>query len=249
MHAIKPSTHRPIAMVLKALGVVIVTALIAGCGTTSALKAQTPEVLARIGGLIFTDAQTHAELTLPRIGTVTPPLPAFPPGQPTPICLLGLTQEEASELAGFGVQVPRDVPEPDWEAIYRPAWGQLKRVSWQIYQIPGGIEVRCDCFRFHSVVIQQLSMGQSRTQEFPISSAEATVVEVLGLEGIWIEDAPTGIIGGGGSAWSLTDEDIDWQLAFTNILAWEEDGISYVIIGDDELTFDDLLLVAEALEE
>ena len=68
-----------------------------------------------------------------------------------------------------------------------------------------------------------------------------------GSKGYWIEDAPTSLVGGGGSAWSLTEDDIVWQISYENFLVWEEKGILYMISGSDELSLEDFYLVAESL--
>jgi hypothetical protein len=47
--------------------------------------------------------------------------------------------------------------------------------------------------------------------------------------------------------WSLTEEDIVWQISYENFLVWEENGILYMISGSDELSLEDFVLVADSL--
>jgi len=70
---------------------------------------------------------------------------------------------------------------------------------------------------------------------------------VRNTKGYYIEDAPTAITGGGGSAWDLTQDDVVWQVTEENFLIWEEGGILYIIRGSDELGLSDFLAVANAL--
>lgn len=69
---------------------------------------------------------------------------------------------------------------------------------------------------------------------------------VRGRTGYYIEDAATEITGGGGSV-SHPDQNPIWQLDYENLLIWEEEGILYVIRGDDKLKLDDLLAIAASL--
>jgi hypothetical protein len=203
------------------------------------LRAWAQEVLARIGHLLITDAPTHAERVLPTIQTGLPDRPKGP-------LLESLSQEEANRRVGFTVLVPRDVPESAWEEGYRPAWGAPKEVTWDIFEMPHGVIVRCDCFRWHHVHILQYKLMNEQSLEFPVGDAEVVEVTVRDQAGYWIEEAPTGIVGGGGSTLHGM-QDLVWGLAYDNILAWEEEGVVYVIMGDDELSLDDLLMVAEHL--
>lgn len=219
---------------------------IVACAVSPTLRARTKEVLIQIGHLIFTNEPTNAQKSLPYIGT-TRPTPVIDetvePHRWDP-----LTQEEASRMAGFTVLVPGDVPEQEWEKAFRPEWGNPKKISWQIYESPaGGIYVMCDCFRFHQVIIRQQRSNNIELEEFAIADAHVTAVIVRGSEGYWIEDAPTSLVGGGGSIWSLTQDDIVWQISYENILAWEENGILYLISGSDELSLEDFILIAESL--
>jgi hypothetical protein len=43
---------------------------------------------------------------------------------------------------------------------------------------------------------------------FLLGKLKAQRWRVRGHRGYWIEDAPIGLIGGGGSTWNLTEEDI-----------------------------------------
>ena len=65
--------------------------------------------------------------------------------------------------------------------------------------------------------------------------------------GYRVEDAPTSLVGGGGSAWSLAEDDIVWQISYENFPVREENRILYLISGSDELSLEDFYLVAESL--
>ena len=223
----------------------IVTFIVA-CAVSPTLRARTSEVLIQIGHLVFTDDPTDAQKALPYIDTLRPTPVIEETGEPHR--WVPLTQEEASRLVGFQVLVPHDVPEQEWEKAFRPEWGNPKEISWFIYGSPaGGIYVMCDCFRFHQVIIRQQRIKDVALEEFAIADAQATEVAVRGSMGYWIEDAPTSLVGGGGSMWSLTEEDIVWQISYENYLVWEENGILYMISGSDELSLEDFYLVAESL--
>jgi hypothetical protein len=118
--------------------------------------------------------------------------------------------------------------------------------SWDIYERPNGVAVAGTYNRWYSVHILQLKLAGEKGEELSIGSADVDKVTVRGGTGYWIEGAATSIIGGGGSVFQSI-KDIDWHLAHNNILAWEEEGIVYVIIGDDELSLDDLTTIAESL--
>ena len=223
----------------------IVTFVVA-CAVSPTLRARTKEVLVQIGHLVFTDNPTDAQKALPYIDTSRPTPVIDETGEPHR--WVPLTQEEASRLVGFQVLVPHDVPEQEWEKVFRPEWGNPKKISWEIYESPaGGIYVMCDCFRFHQVIIRQQRIKDVALEEFAIADAQATEVTIRGSMGYWIEDAPTSLVGGGGSAWSLTEDDIVWQISYENFLVWEENGILYMLSGSDELSLEDFNLVAESL--
>lgn len=221
-------------------------AFVVACAVSPTLRARTKEVLLQIGHLVFTREPTNAQQAEPYFNT---PMPT-PVIEETrdPQRWAPLTQKEASNLVGFQVLVPRSVPEQEWERAFRPEWGNPKKVSWTIYEAPaGGIYVHCDCFRFHFVAIRQQRVEEGRLEEIAVADAQIREVELRGSRGYWIEDAPTGIVGGGGSIWSLTEDDIVWQISNQNYLVWEENGIVYRISGSDELSLEDYLLVANSL--
>jgi len=223
----------------------IVTFIVA-CAVSPTLRARTKEVFIQIGHLVFTNNPTDAQQALPYKDTLRPTPVIEETGEPHR--WVPLTQEEASRLVGFQVLVPHDVPEQEWEKAFRPEWGNPKKISWEIYESPaGGIYVKCDCFRFHQVIIRQQRIKEVALEEFAIADAQATEVTVRGSKGYWIEDAPTSLVGGGGSAWSLTEDDIVWQISYENFLVWEENGILYMISGSDELSLKDFYLVANSL--
>lgn len=239
----KKTSLRKVAAVGTLLPIVI---FIVACAVSPTLRANTKEVLIQIGNLIFTNEPTDAQQALPYIDTPRPTPVRDETGEPHR--WVPLTQEDASRLAGFQVLVPHDVPEQEWEKAFRPEWGNLKEISWEIYESPaGGIYVRCDCFRFHQVNIWQQRSKNVGLEEFAIADAQVTDVTVRGSKGYWIEDAPTSLVGGGGSMWSLTEEDIVWQISYENFLVWEENGILYMIRGSDELSLEDFVLVADSL--
>lgn len=222
----------------------IVTFIVA-CAVSPTLRARTKGVLIQ---LVFTDDPTDAQKALPYIDTPRPTPMIEETGEPHR--LVPLTQDEASRLEGFQVLVPHDVPEQEWEKAFRPEWGNPKKISWEIYVSPaGGIYVMCDCFRFHQVIIRQQRSNNIELEEFAIADAQVAEVTVRGSKGYWIEDAPTSLVGGGGSAWNLTEDDIVWQISYENFLVWEENGILYMISGSDELSLEDFLLVAESLAQ
>ena len=245
----KPRTtpKKPSLRKVAAVGALLpIVTFVVACAVSPTLRARTKEVLIQIGHLVFTDDPTDAQRALPYIDTLRPTPVIDETGEPHR--WVPLTQEEASRLVGFQVLVPHDVPEQEWEKVFRPEWGNPKKISWEIYESPaGGIYVKCDCFRFHQVIIRQQRIKKVALEEFAIADAQATEVTVRGSKGYWIEDAPTSLVGGGGSAWSLTEDDIVWQISHENLLVWEENGILYMISGSDELSLEDFLLVAESL--
>jgi len=232
---------------LLALGLLLpIAAFIVACAVSPTIRTRTREVLLQIGNLIFTNKPTNAQRAEPYMNTPWP----TPLIEETidPQRWAALTQEDANRLVGFQVLVPHDVPEQEWEKAFRPDWGNPKEISWEIYESPaGGIYVLCDCFRFHQVAIGQQRVEEGKLEEFAVADAQLSEVQVRGTRGYWIVDAPTGIVGGGGSAWSLTRDDIVWQVSQENYLVWVENGILYMISGSDELSLDDFQLVAESL--
>ena len=238
----KPSLRK--AAAVGALLTIVI--FIVACAVSPTLRTRTKEILIQIGNLIFTNEPTDAQLALPYKDAIRPTPVIDETGEPHR--WVPLTQEDASGLVGFQVLVPHDVPEQEWEKVFRPEWGNPKKISWEIYESPaGGIYVMCDCFRFHQVIIRQQRIKEVALEEFAIADAQATEVTVRGSKGYWIEDAPTSLVGGGGSAWSLTEDDIVWQISYENFLVWEENGILYMLSGSDELSLEDFLLVAESL--
>ena len=239
----KKTSLRKAAAVGAILPIVI---FIVACAVSPTLRTRTKEVLVQIGHLVFTDNPTDAQQALPYINTPRPTHLIEETGEPHR--WVPLTQEEASRLVGFNVIVPHDVPEQEWEKAYRPEWGNPKEISWEIYESPaGGIYVLCDCFRFHHVSIWQQRSKEVELEEFAIADAQVTEVTVRGSMGYWIEDAPTCLVGGGGSIWSLTEEDISWQISYENFLVWETNAILYMISGSDEISLEDFVLVANSL--
>jgi len=232
---------------LVTLGLLVSIAIyIVACAVSPTIKTQTKKVLFQIGHLLFTNEITNAQKAEPYLNTPRP-TPRIEETIEHQVWIQ-LSQEDASREVGFQVLVPHDVPEQEWERAFRPEWGNIKKISWEIYKSPeGGINVFCDCFRFHSVTILQQKAIRGYLDEFAIDNAQVREVEVRGVRGYWVEDAPTGIIGGGGSIWSLTEDDIVWQVTFENYLVWEENGILFMISGSDELNLEDFQLVAESL--
>ncbi|MGB2895140.1 MAG: hypothetical protein WBB65_03110 [Anaerolineales bacterium] len=234
---------RKIAAVGALLPIVI---FIVACAVSPTLRARTKEVLIQIGHLVFTDDPTDAQKALPYKDAIRPTPVIDETGEPHR--WVPLTQEEASRLVEFQVLVPHVVPEQEWEKAFRPEWGNPKEISWEIFESPaGGIYVNCDCFRFHRVIIRQQRSTNIELEEFAIADAQIAEVTVRGLMGYWIEDAPTSLVGGGGSALSLTEDDIVWQISYNNYLVWEENGVLYMVSGSDELSLEDFYLVAESL--
>jgi hypothetical protein len=243
----RTTPRRPSLRKVAAVGALLpIVTFIVACAVSPTLRTRTKEVLIQIGHLVFTDDPTDAQKALPYKDTL----------RSTPVIdetgeshrWVPLTQEEASRLVGFQVLVPHDVPEQEWEKAFRPEWGNPKEISWFIYGSPaGGIYVMCDCFRFHQVIIRQQRSNNIELEEFAIADAQVAEVTVRGSKGYWIEDAPTSLVGGGGSMWSLTEEDIVWQISYENFLVWEENGILYMISGSDELSLEDFVLVADSL--
>jgi hypothetical protein len=238
---------KPYLRKVAAVGAILpIVTFIVACAVSPTLRARTKEVLIQIGHLVFTDDPTNAQKALPYKDTIRPTPLIDETGEPHR--WVPLTQEEASRLAGFQVLVPHDVLEQEWEKAFRPEWGNPKEISWEIYESPaGGIYVNCDCFRFHRVNIWQQRSNNIELEEFAIADAQVAEVMVRGSMGYWIEDAPTSLVGGGGSAWNLTEDDIVWQISYENFLVWEENRILYMISGSDELALEDFLLVAESL--
>lgn len=236
-----PLAHRRMAWpmrlapTLALLLLVVVTAF----AVSPSLRAWAQEVIAHVGNLFITDAPTHAEQMLPRILTATPE-----PYERHPLELL--SQEEATRRAGFAVLVPRDLPEG--EDIYKPPGGSSREPRWNIYEIPNGVVVRGVYNSYYGVHIQQLRLPDEPSEEFPIGDAEVVEVTVRGQAGYWIEEAATSMtllvtVG------SLQVPDPDWQIAYENILTWEEEGIVYLIQADDELSLGELLTIAESLAQ
>jgi hypothetical protein len=202
-------------------------------------RAWAQEVLARVYNLLITDAPTEAERALPMLLTATP--------QAGPsVALNALSPEEASLRVGFTVLVPRSIPEPAEEDIYAVPWGADRLDRWELDLIENGVVVFGVYKRWYPVRILQRKLPGGQEEEFPIGDARVKQVLVRGRTGYWIEEAATDIIGGGGSIF-LGIDDVEWQLAYNNILVWSEGGIVYAILGDDELTLDDLVTIAESL--
>lgn len=235
-----PPAHRPKSRAMKvapvlALGLALLIIVFA---VSPPLRSWAQEVLARVGTLIITDAPTYAEQTLPILQTATP---VYSERQE----LESLSQEEATRRAGFTVLVPRALPKKE-EDMYKPSWGTSWETTWDIFEISNGVVVRGIYDRWYEVRILQLKLPDEQTEEFPIGDADVLEVTVRGQTGYWIEEAATTIIGGGGSIFHGM-KDIVWQLGYNNILTWEEDGIVYLMLADDELPLGELLTIAESL--
>jgi hypothetical protein len=203
------------------------------------LRAWAQQVLARVYSLLITDAPTEAERALPMLLTATP--------QAGPsVALSALSPEEASLRAGFTVLVPRSTPQAAEEDIYAVPWGADRLDRWELDLIEDGVVVFGIYKRWYPVRIVERKLTADREEEFPVGGARVEQVQVRGHTGYWIEEAATEIIGGEGSTF-LGIDDIDWQLAHSNILVWSEDEVVYLMLGDDELSLDDLLAIAESL--
>ena len=246
-HATADSAGKlPLRKIASVALLISVLVFIVACATSPTFRAEAKKVLLRVGNLIFTNEVTEAQQALPFLQNP----PATPQIHETsePHRWDPISQDEASRIVGFQVLVPRDVPEQEWERAYRPAWGSPKEISWKIFESPaGGIYVQCHCFRFHDVFISQRRVEEDRLEEFAVAGAQVAEVDVRNTKGYYIEDAPTAITGGGGSAWDLTQDDVVWQVTEENFLIWEEGGILYIIRGSDELGLSDFLAVANAL--
>lgn len=203
------------------------------------LRAWAQEVLGRVYNLLITDAPTEAERALPMLLTATPQA-----GQS--VDLNTLSPEEASLRVGFTVLVPRSIPTAEEEDIYAVPWGVGRIDRWELDLIENGVMVFGIYNRWYTVRILERKLPAGQQEEFPIGDARVNRVQVRGHTGYWIEEAATEIIGGGGSTFLGTD-DIEWQLAHSNILVWAEGEVVYLILGDDELSLDDLLAIAQSL--
>jgi hypothetical protein len=204
-------------------------------------RAWAQDIIARVGNLLITNAPTDAEEAFPYYLTETP---QSRPVTPEP----SLSQEQASQLAGFPVLVPRNLPSKENDPFAVP-WGATQGERWHdqsIEQVPNGMLVYGFYDRFYSVFIMQLKLDEDPTQDFPVGSAIVREVKVRGRTGYYIENAATEITRGGGSI-SYPDQNPIWQLGYENLLIWEEEDLLYVIRGDDELKLDDLLTIAESL--
>jgi hypothetical protein len=232
-----------------ALGSVALIALfIVACAVSPEIRAKTREALLQIGHMIFTREPTDAQRSLAYLTRSRPTITVEE--TPVPYDWGPLSEGEASLRAGFSVLVPGDVPEQEWEKAFRPEWGNPKQTSWQIFEAPeGGVWILCDCFRFFPVRIHEQLVGDQDIREFAIDDARLTEVQVRGTRGYWIEEAPTGLVGGGGSAWSLSEDDIVWGITEESFLLRVEDSILFQIEGSSELSLSDLLVVAGSLSE
>jgi hypothetical protein len=211
--------------------------VVAAFAASPPLRTWAQEVLARVGNMIITDAPTDAEQMLPGLLTATPEWVEGPSPE-------SLSQEEASRRVGFAVLVPRDIPKG--EDIYAPLWGAPWEDKWDIYAVRNEVVVAGIYNRWYSVRISQLKLTDEQSKDLAIGDADIVAVTVRGQTGYWIEEATTSmtllsVVG------SLKVPDPDWQLANENILTWEEEGIVFVIYGDDELSQDEILTIAESL--
>jgi hypothetical protein len=230
-------TPRAMKMVtIPALALVLLITLFAVSPT---LRSWAQEVLARVGNLIITDAPTDAEQRLPRLLTATPEFAETALAPPE-----SLSQEEASLRAGFTVLLPRDIPKG--EDIYAVPWGIPWKDRWNICAGPNWVFVAGVYDRWYGVHILQLKLPDEQIKDFPIGDADIVEVAVRGQTGYWIEETATGMTQLG-VVGSLKVPDPDWQIAYENILTWEEEGIVYLIQADDELSLDALLTIAESL--
>lgn len=219
--------HRPTprAMKMAATLVLVLALFITVFAVSPPLRSWAQEVLARVGALIITDAPTYAEQELPRLQTGTPERLRGPE-------LESLSQEEASRRVGFTVLVPRNLPKWKPQFIFHL---DTDRVT--VLGVYDG---------WYGVNIFQMKLTDEQEEEFPIGDADVLEVTVRGQTGYWIEEAATSLIGGGGSAFHGM-KDIVWQQGYNNILTWEEDGIVYLMLADDELPLGELLTIAESL--
>jgi len=222
------------------------SAIIVACATSPTLRARANEILFQVGHVLFTNKITDAQRAEPYLETPQPTPRILETSEPNR--WRALSQDEASQIAGFQVLVPGDIPEQPWEKAYRSEWDNPKKISWKIFESPrGGIYIQCFCFRFQEVFISQQLITEGGLEEFAVADAKASEVYIGKNKGYFLDSAPTGIIGGGGSAWGLTQDDAIWQVAAENILVWEENGVLYLVRGSDELSLSDMLLVANSL--
>lgn len=201
-------------------------------------RAWAQEVLARVYNLLITGAPTEAERALPMLLTATP-------GEGLSVEWEALSPEEASLRAGFTVLVPRNLPAAE-DDIYAVPWGADRTDRWALDLIENGIVVVGTYKRWYPVRILQLKLPTGQVDDFPVGDAAVKEVQVRERTGYWIEGAATDLVGGGGSTF-LGIDNVEWQLAYNDILVWSEGGIVYVILGDDELSLDDLVTIAESL--
>ena len=220
-----------------AASALLLLVVVAAFAASPPLRTWAQEVLARVGNMIVTDAPTDAEQMLPGLLTATPEWVEGPSPE-------SLSQEEASRRVGFAVLVPRDIPKG--EDIYAPPGGAPWEDKWDICAVRNEALVVGIYNRWYGVRILQLRLTDEQSEDLAIGDADIVAVTVRGQTGYWIEEATTSmtllsVVG------SLKVPDPDWQLANENILTWEEEGIVFVIYGDDELSQDELLTIAESL--
>lgn len=186
-----------------------------------------PRFQERIGNLVITNDNTVAQKELSKLQEAWPTRQNQGPVER----LSSLTQVEASNQIGFPVIVPK-LPEDRWKEDYI-ILNQGRVVVMGRYE---GLTV--------SIVQWQIT---DQDVELAVGATEIKEIEVQNSPGYWIEGSPAGLIGGGGSAFALNQDDIEWQLADRDIIVWEEGEIVYLISGDDEFLLEQMLEIAESL--
>ena len=185
------------------------------------------KTLAQVGNMIITNAETSAQKNLPELRDAWPTRPSQPTGAP----FKSLTQEEASNQAGFQVLIPQP-PDETWNK--------------EFIIFSKGKVVVAGHYKGLPISISQWK-STDETFEFAVNDANLERIQIRNRKGYWLEAVPTGLVGGGGSAFALSQDDIEWQVENEDIITWEENGIVFLFSGDDELHLEQLLTIANYL--
>jgi len=207
-------------------GLLAVLILSSSCALPQVIDKR-PSFRARVGNLVITNDNTIAQKELLEFREAWPTRQS----QRQVEQFASLTQVEATKQIGFPVLVPK-LPEDRWKEDY--------------LIISNGRVVVMGRF---DELVASIAQWHITDEDFKLAvgTAEIREIEVRNSQGLWIEGSPAGLIGGGGSAFALSQDDIEWQLADRDIIAWEEDGIVYLISGDDEFRLEQMLELAESL--
>lgn len=217
-------TARSAVVVVALLAVMISLSL-----TIQPVRALAGQILGQVGLFNFTNGQAIPDewIGQKNFGGVSN-------AAPMPVKdLMGLSQEEVEQQAGFAVLTPGYVPQ---------CFGLNSRIVLLEQTTPGVLTAYlCSGQSGYEDVflnVIQTQLGNEPKVEFQIGDAQPVEVTVRGHAGLWIEQAPIGV---------RSNREGATELMPVNMLVWEEDGFHFQM-QSNQLAKEEMVKVAESLE-